>query len=198
MSARDELRPLEASEVAGEHRSADEQERHAERAYRYCLRRLTGAPCTEQQLREGLVKRGYDEAVVDDVLHRLRTAGLVNDRLFAQLWVESRARSKGLTAPVLRAELRRKGIADELSDEAIEQLDPGDERERAVELVRRKLRGPVPPHGPERDRLIRRLGGMLARKGHPTGRAFAIVSEVLNDHPSGDVGAERYATGSWD
>lgn len=116
MSARDELRPLDPSEVAGEQRSADEQERHADRAYNYCLRRLTGAPCTEQQLRDGLVKRGYDEAVVDDVLHRLRTAGLVNDRLFAQLWVESRARSKGLTAPVLRTELRRKGIADELSD----------------------------------------------------------------------------------
>ncbi|GAB3299202.1 hypothetical protein GCM10027298_11930 [Epidermidibacterium keratini] len=149
-------------------------------------------------MRDALTKRGYDDAVTDDVLHRLRTAGLVNDRLFAQLWVESRARSKGLTSPVLRAELRRKGIGDELSDEAIEQLDPHDERERAAELVRRKLRGPVPPRGPERDRLIRRLGGMLARKGHPAGRAFAIVTEVLDEQHEAHDETDEYAVGRWD
>lgn len=126
-------------------------------------------------------RKGYPEDVADDVLHQLRQARLVDDQLYATLWVDSRSRTKALTAPVLRAELRRKGVADELIDGALEGIDAEQERSRAVELVRRKLRGPVPHDHADRDKLVRRLGGMLARKGYSTATAWSVVNAVLDE-----------------
>ena len=61
------------------------------------------------------------------------------------------------------------------------------ERQAALELVRAKMRGrPAPaadgPEGrAERDKVVRRLVGMLGRKGYGPGLAFGVVKEVLGE-----------------
>ena len=66
-------------------------------------------------------------------------------------------------------ELRRKGIEDEVAREALDEIDPDDEVEAARALVRAKLRS---VRNLDRDKAVRRLVGMLARKGHSAGVSY--------------------------
>lgn len=142
------------------------------------LRRLTAAPRSRSELHDDLTKRGVPEEVCERVLDRFTEVGLIDDEAFARMWVESRQRSRGLARPVLRQELRRKGIDGQVAEAALEELDPEDERARAVELVRVKARslGRLEPQA-----RVRRLVGMLQRRGYSSTVAVSVVREVMDD-----------------
>jgi hypothetical protein len=76
----------------------------------------------------------------------------------------------------LAQELRRKGIDEEVARDALGVIDESDEVDAARMLVRRKLRS---VRGLGTDKAVRRLVGMLARKGHSSGVAFRVVREEL-------------------
>ncbi|MDD9379288.1 recombination regulator RecX [Streptomyces sp. ZAF1911] len=147
-----------------------------EQARAICLRLLTGMPRTRRQLADALAKRDIPEEVSEQVLSRFEEVGLIDDAAFAGAWVESRHRGRGLARRALAQELRTKGVAPTLVQEALEQLDSDQEEETARELVERKLRA---TRGLERDKRIRRLAGMLARKGYPEGMALRVVRRAL-------------------
>ncbi|MFI5761537.1 recombination regulator RecX [Streptomyces sp. NPDC051563] len=147
-----------------------------EQARAICLRLLTGMPRTRRQLADALAKRDILEEVSEQVLSRFEEVGLIDDAAFAGAWVESRHRGRGLARRALAQELRTKGVAPTLVQEALEQLDSDQEEETARELVERKLRA---TRGLERDKRIRRLAGMLARKGYPEGMALRVVRRAL-------------------
>ncbi|WP_237720291.1 recombination regulator RecX [Streptomyces xiaopingdaonensis] len=159
----------------------------AERARALCLRLLTGTPRTRSQLAEALRKKEIPEEVAGEVLDRFEEVGLVDDSAFATAWVESRHHSRGLARRALARELRTKGVESEAIDEALEQLDTGQEEERARALVARKLRSTA---GLEREKRVRRLAGMLARKGYSEGLSLRVVREALE--------AEGEETGEWE
>ena len=142
------------------------------------LRRLTAAPRTRAELRKDLLTRGIDEVTADRVLDRFVDVGLIDDETFARMWVESRQRSRGSARSVIRQELRHKGIEGPLAEQALELIDSESERERAVQLVRVKARSTrrLTP-----DARARRLTGMLQRRGYPSGVAFSVVREVLEE-----------------
>ncbi|MFI8389699.1 recombination regulator RecX [Streptomyces sp. NPDC085540] len=147
-----------------------------EQARAICLRLLTGSPRTRRQLADALHKRGIPEEVSQQVLSRYEEVGLIDDAAFAGAWVESRHRGRGLARRALAQELRTKGVHATLVEEALELLDSDQEEQTARELVERKLRS---TRGLERDKRIRRLAGMLARKGYPEGMALRVVRRAL-------------------
>jgi regulatory protein len=102
--------------------------------------------------------------------------GLIDDQAFANAWVESRHRGRGLARRALAQELRHRGVEAELVSEAVGLLDPQQEEETARALVLRRLPG---TRGLDRERRIRRLAGMLARKGYGEGLAMKVVRDAL-------------------
>jgi regulatory protein len=150
----------------------------AERARGICLRLLTGNPRTRKQLADALRKREIPDEVADEVLSRFEEVGLINDGAFADAWVESRHHGRGLARRALAQELRTKGVDPTLIDEAVSHLDSEQEEERARELVDRKLRS---TQGLDRDKRLRRLAGMLARKGYSQGMALRVVRQALEE-----------------
>ncbi|MDQ0686677.1 MULTISPECIES: recombination regulator RecX [Streptomyces] len=150
----------------------------AERARAICLRLLTGTPRTRKQLADALYKREIPDDVAEEVLSRFEEVGLINDGAFADAWVESRHHGRGLARRALAQELRTKGVDPELIEEAVGRLDSEQEEETARELVARKLRA---TRGLDRDRRLRRLAGMLARKGYPEGLALRVVRQALEE-----------------
>ena len=60
---------------------------------------------------------------------------------------------------------------------ALDEVDPDDEIEAARILVRRRLRTVVTL---DRDVRVRRLTGLLARKGYPAAVCFRVVREELD------------------
>jgi len=140
------------------------------------LRKLTAAPRTRAQLRDDLVGRGIPEDVADRVLDRFTDVGLIDDGAYARLWVESRHRSRGSARSVLRQELRHKGVDAALVEDALADLDADSERARAAELVRVKARS---LSRLEPQARVRRLVGMLQRRGYSSSVAYSVVREVL-------------------
>lgn len=150
----------------------------AEQARAICLRLLTGNPRTRKQLADALRKREIPDEVADEVLSRFEEVGLINDGAFAEAWVESRHHGRGLARRALAQELRTKGVEPTLIDEAVGQLDSDQEEATARELVARKLRS---TRGLDRDKRLRRLAGMLARKGYSQGMALRVVRQALEE-----------------
>lgn len=143
-----------------------------------CLRLLTLAPKTRSQLAEALAAKGVPDEVAERVLGRFTEVGLIDDEAFAQAWVRSRHRSKGLAPRALSAELRRRGVADDTVKEAVAELRSEDLEETARSLVERKLHT---TRSLDREKRVRRLVGMLARKGYSPGLAYRVVKDVLDD-----------------
>jgi regulatory protein len=149
------------------------------RAKEICLRLLTDRARTVQELRDALVRKEIPEDVADRVLERFDEVGLVDDEAFAGQWVRSRHRHRGLGRRAIAQELRRKGVAKEIADEALTEIDAESEEARARELVDRKIRTVKVGTREERASASRRLVGMLARKGYGAGVAYTVVREAI-------------------
>jgi regulatory protein len=154
-----------------------------------CLRALTGAPKTRQQLADLLTKRGVPDDAAEAVLDRFTEVGLIDDAAYARAWVSSRQAGRGLARRALSAELRAKGVDAEVAAEAVEAVDDDDERETARRLVERKL-GAV--RRLDRVTATRRLMGMLARKGYNGGLAAAVVREARGRAGADDVAIAEF------
>ncbi|MFW5419630.1 regulatory protein RecX [Nocardiopsis sp. CNT-189] len=146
------------------------------RARIVCLRMLATAPRTRAQLAEALQRRGIDDRVAETVLGRFGEVGLIDDEAFAAAWVESRHTGRGLGRRALAAELRRRGVAAETVQAAVDDLSADREEQTARELVRRKL---AATRGKDDAVRVRRVMGMLARRGFPGGTAYRLVREEL-------------------
>src|ERR1700755_2139238 len=106
-----------------------------EQARALCLRLLTARARTRAELEGQLTKRGYPDDVSALVLDRLADVGLVDDAGFAEQWVRSRRLNAGKGKRALAAELRTKGVDNEVIGAALAGIDAGAERQRAEELV---------------------------------------------------------------
>ncbi|MFJ5927248.1 RecX family transcriptional regulator [Kitasatospora sp. NPDC092948] len=162
-------------------RGAAEQGDPAERARDICLRLLTGAAKSRKQLADALRRKEIPDEVAEQVLSRLEEVGLIDDAAFAEAWVESRHAVRGLSRRALAQELRTKGVTGETAERALLQVDAEDESEAARALVERKLRSTA---GLDRDVRMRRLVGVLARRGYAEGLAFRVVREALDAEPA--------------
>lgn len=145
-------------------------------ARQVCLQLLEIRPRTRSELATALTKKGVPDEAAAQVLGRFAEVGIIDDALFASLWVSSRHRGRGLASRALAQELRRKGVDDETAQEALEALDPAQEEATARALVQRKL---TSTRGLATDARVRRLAGLLARKGYAAGLAFRVVKEEL-------------------
>jgi regulatory protein len=145
-------------------------------ARQICLRMLATAPRTRAQLAGALRRRGVPEDAAEAVLGRFAEVGLIDDAMFASAWVESRHHGRGLSGRALAAELRTRGVPADDIRAAVDGLDPEQEVATARGLVARRLAGTRGDPAPVR---VRRLIGVLARKGYPPAFAYRLVREAL-------------------
>lgn len=132
------------------------------------------------ELRRLLIKKGEPVAEVDAAIERLRSSGLLDDANFARQLTRSKALGAGLSRRRIQQELAKRGVAREVSDEAIEDVFEveGVETDASIDrLARKKLRTLTNVDGPTRKR---RLYGFLARRGYDNddiARALRVVLE---------------------
>jgi regulatory protein len=149
-----------------------------EQARDLCLRLLTARARTRAELEGQLTKRGYPDDVSARVLDRLAEVGLVDDTDFAEQWVQTRRANAGKGRRALAAELRTKGVDNEVITNVLADIDAGAERQRAEQLVRDKLRREKLADDDDA-KIARRLVGMLARRGYSQSMAFDVVKDEL-------------------
>lgn len=136
-----------------------EQAEAGEKAHQRALNFLSYRVRTETEIRRNLAKHDTPEDIVEDVLERLRRNRLVDDAYFAQTWVENRSDFRPRGRRALHSELRQKGIADEIIQDALHDLDEQALALRAAEKNARKYRRLEWPE------FRKKLLGFLARRG---------------------------------
>jgi regulatory protein len=124
-----------------------------------------------------LARRGIDDDTARDVLARFSEVGLIDDAAFAESFVHAGHAYRGLGRRALAAQLRRRGVDEQTTGDAVAAVDPRAEEEMARALVRRRLAGGAT--GPDEVVMIRKLVGMLARRGYPEGLSYRVVRDEL-------------------
>jgi regulatory protein len=122
-------------------------------------RLLVIRPRSEAEVRQRLQRAGHSRETTDRVIERLRRTGDLDDGAFARAWVENRMTFRPRGAVMLRAELRRKGVAPGAIDNALSGLD---ESEAAWIAAQRAARGWT--HLEDDDRR-RKVYAYLRRRG---------------------------------
>lgn len=142
------------------------------------LRQLTATAKTRAQLETALAARGVDAELAERLLDRFTEVGLINDAEFAQSWVESRSRNKGLSRRALQRELQRKGISAEDQEAALSGLSDEDQFAAALSYATSRARRMT-----DQDPLTakRRLAGALARRGYSPGLCFEVARRVIEE-----------------
>lgn len=149
------------------------------------LRKLTAAPRSRGQLEADLAAREVPDDVAARVLDRFTEVGLVDDAAFAEMWVRSRHAGRGLSRRALSQELRQKGVDDDTAEAALDDIGPDEEAAAAAGLVARRLPA---TRGLATEVRMRRLAGMLARKGYPSGLSMQVVRDALAaEGPATDI-----------
>ncbi len=145
------------------------------------LRQLAMAPRSRHQLHEKLRQRDCPDDVAEAVLDRMTEVGLVDDEKFAEALVRSKQITRSLSARALAHELRTKGVDKEAAAAVLAEISPTEEEDRARDLVTARL---PRLRGLDRDTVMRRLAGMLARKGYPSGLSFQVIREAIDADPA--------------
>ncbi|CAN5829438.1 hypothetical protein BH23DEI1_BH23DEI1_05040 [soil metagenome] len=153
-----------------------------ERAWDYALLLLGRRSCTAAEMRVRLERRSLPEADADRVVARLQELDLLNDRAFARAYVRSRTAGRGRLG--LARELRRKGVAEDVVDDALADATDEAQGRAAAELIRKqawRFRDAA-LDDPERAAAARaRAFALLARRGFPSDAARHAVEQVLGE-----------------
>lgn len=127
--------------------------------YAAAIRLLSLREYGRRELQGKLLSKGFAATDVDVLLESLEQQGLLSDERFVDAYVRSRG-NRGYGPRRIEAELRERGIGDELADERIA-AGPSEEESdwvaRAAEVRCRKFGEELPKDFPERAKQMRYL-----------------------------------------
>lgn len=167
-------------------RAAEETDPYT-RAKTIVYNQLAYSAKTRGQLRKKLQAEGFDAELIEPLLDKFEAAKLIDDAEYAQTFVAQKSRTKKLSRAALRRELAERGVRGEEAENALAQRTDEQEREDAAELVRKKLRpGMDLSDRAEKDRVTRRLLGMLARRGYSSSVSMSVIREELAAYGADD------------
>jgi len=146
------------------------------------LRLVSYRPRSERELRERLDRKGFPRPAVEETLRRLRELGLLDDAAFARFWAETRQAARPRSRRLLVGELRQRGVAAEVAEEAV--ADVSDEA-AAYEAASGRMRK---ISGLEYQPFREKLGRFLTGRGFPYDVSRRVIQRCWEE-----LGGERAA-----
>ncbi|NTV02244.1 MAG: recombination regulator RecX [Chlorobiaceae bacterium] len=117
-------------------------ERTIEEAVRNGIRLLGLRAHGRAELSSKLRKKGFEPSIVEAAIARLESLGLINDRTFAESFVESMSRRRPEGKMKARVRLLQKGLPEEVVEEMLAGYDQVAMCRAAAEKKMRTLTGP--------------------------------------------------------
>jgi regulatory protein len=150
-------------------------------AYQRAIKFMNYRPRTESEIRQNLRKHAVSENVLNDVIQRLHRAGLLDDQLFADAWVENRIDLQPRSRRALAFELKQHGVAQQVIEQSLEQVDDDQIAYRAAVRQSHKFK--------ELDwqNFRQKMYGFLARRGFDYETSAPIVKRIwqeIHDTPN--------------
>lgn len=147
-------------------------EKYLTLSYRY----LSIRNRSEKEMREYLAKKNASAEIIEKIILSLKEHKFLNDEVFARSFVLSRARLKPKGKVLLKIELRQKGIADDIIESILSDVQDEipDELAQAKSLIIKRMER---MQGTSRNEIYSKVGGFLSRRGF----SWDIVKKAIDD-----------------
>jgi regulatory protein len=145
------------------------------RAVDHAVHFISYRPRSMQEVRRNLTEKGVEARVIEAALERLRALGYVDDAAFARFWLENRESFKPLSPAALRQELQQKGVARDVIDEVLTEVDAEDAAYRAALTQVRRIRTK------DQREFKRKMGAFLQRRGFSFAVARMVIGRLIEE-----------------
>jgi len=151
-----------------------------EKFYKASIRFLSFRPRSEKEMRDYLTRKIKDsrltinEGVLERIVQSLKRDKFINDEEFIKWWVEQRTLLKPKAWRVIKYELKRKGISDEMINDSGLMIN---DKDAAVKLAEKKLR--TIHDQSDKFKVKEKLGRFLASKGFDWDTIKEVIDQVL-------------------
>ncbi len=108
-----------------------------DKAYMRSLDLLSRRARSDWEMRQYLKRKEYDQDVIDKIVYKLAQKGYINDKKFADSWINSRRQLKNMSKRKLRLELKQKRVPEEIVNLTLDE-DETNEQDVLRELVAKK------------------------------------------------------------
>lgn len=132
---------------------------------------------TEAEVSSKLKSDGFESETVKRVVEELKSMGYINDEIYAQKYIYDRSKLKPQSKKLLRMDLKRKGVSDQIIDSVLGDWEI-DELSLAESLIRRKFG----KYDLEDEKIIRRVYSFLYHRGFD----FDVIQEAIKRVKNGD------------
>jgi len=149
-----------------------------EKALNYTFRILSKKDYTEREIGEKLYQKGYKKEIREKTIGRLKELGFLDDRKFAQEFIERRLLRKVAGKYLLAKKLQEKGIRKEIVEESLEKVYPEKEEDLAKKAGEKFLSrlNSLPL---EKKKV--RLFSFLSRQGFPSEMCVQTTKKLVNE-----------------
>lgn len=138
-------------------------EKQKSRAKNNAYALLRQRPRSVYEIRNRLKLKGYDEAVIEEVVASLKQIGEIDDKKFARCWMESRMHTNPVGDVVLKHELSEKGVSDSIIEATLtEKREKYDEYEAAFSMAKERF---LRLKKLDRQKAMKRVYDFLLRRG---------------------------------
>lgn len=165
------------------------QANSVEKAFDTACRKLSARMRTEQEIRQILVKTGFDEAVTAKTIDELKAYNYLDDEKYCREYFRY-AKAKGKADGRIIRELGEKGVSHELAQNAIDDMRNeclqdteseekiADDSVLALAVAKKMLRQQLENQKPIDEKFLARVGRRLASLGYDSGTIYGILGKL--------------------
>jgi len=171
-------------EIDGEQLKTLIYEEELSKAKRYVYMLFSRRMYSSKEIEGKLKRQGYTDDIIKDVISEMEGYGYVDDKTFAEEWVQSRINSKPKGRLVLKRELVNKGIEEDTIDNILnETMSESVQRDLALELARKKVKS---YRNDDAISAKRKLYAFLNRHGFSYDIIKGVMDEVMKERQDGN------------
>lgn len=126
--------------IAGERKPKERKPKTAAQALQSLMRLAARSEKSSGDAMRLMMRWGVPEGEREGVLRKLIENRFIDDSRYAEAYVREKSRLGGWGARKIAMQLRTKGVAQEVINEALRQIDGDDQQQRLQDKLRRKLR----------------------------------------------------------
>lgn len=147
-------------------------------AQRYSFLLLKFRPRSEKEMRERLGRKKFSEDIIEKTVQFLTVNKFVNDRLFAEDWIDYRI-NKPYGLGRVRRELYEKGISERIIEECIARIQKDYSEETVAERSAREKIEKL--KGIDRIKAKNRVYAYLLRRGFTPSVVLEVVNKIMGE-----------------
>ncbi|MCM3569439.1 recombination regulator RecX [Neobacillus mesonae] len=159
------------------------------KAYNLAVQFLARRIRSEKEIRDYLNKKEVEHPVIHEVIHKLKGQKYINDAEFAKAFVRTMANTTDKGSDVIRMELKEKGIAEEIQNQALAEYPKEQQIEKAIKIGEKFFKKP------SKDSIKiqrQKLEQQLLRKGYSFEMIQIAIQETINEEEEDELEAIRY------